>query len=107
MLLCNGIFSSQVNTNEYTGSKTTYCACASGQARAAPGCDQRPEAIAEHSVERAVENKVARRVDGQQEVGNFAHAAHEVRLVIVAEAEDGGHDGVRCNADNEESYHGH
>jgi len=38
--------------------------------RATPGCDERPEAIAKHGIERAVKNKVTRRVDGQQEVGN-------------------------------------
>ena len=68
--------------------------------------DERAETIAKHRVERAVDDEISGRVDRQQEVGDLAHAACQVVGVVVAEPEDGRHDGVRCDADDEQTDHG-
>lgn len=57
-------------------------------------------------VEGAVEQKVTGWVDGQQQVGDLPNPADEVVPLVVAEPEDCRHDGVGCNADDEDNDNG-
>lgn len=65
------------------------------------GTEHFAEGVPEHQAERAVQNKVDGGVEGQQRVGDLADAFHLVVLLHVALAEEGGHDGVRRDADDE------
>lgn len=69
--------------------------------------DDHPESVPEDVVESAVQDEIRRRVDGQQQIGYLAHAAHEVVALVVTESEDGRHDGVRSDAHDEDGDDGH
>ena len=56
----------------------------------------------EDAVERAVENEIRRRIDGQQEVSDLPDAANQITGFVVTELEDRRHDGIRCDADDED-----
>ena len=62
--------------------------------------------MSKDAVEGAVEDKVARRVDGQQKVGDLADGLDQVPFVRVAEAEERRHDRVRRDADDEDEDDG-
>lgn len=59
------------------------------------------EALQEDLVEEAVDDEVGGSVKGQQRVRELADALDEVGGLVVAQVEDGGHDGVGRDADEE------
>ena len=71
-----------------------------------PGAEERGGALAEDLVKSAVKKDVDGRVDGEQQVGEFAHASLAVRRVVVTAAEDGGEDGVGRDARHEDDADG-
>ena len=69
--------------------------------RVPEGAEDLEEGVPERLAHGAVQQEVEGRVDGEEGVCDLPHALYEVVLLHVAFSEEGGHDGVGSDADEE------